>query len=83
MKKDEEYPVHKMNDYFVHQVIIILLVLFKPTRMRDTLKKGKRHRIMSISWYIYHQIHIVLTHYSYSNFEFNLNSWRVLSTRHI
>lgn len=49
MKKDEEYPVHKMNDYFVHQVIIILLVLFKPTRMRDTLKKGKRHRIMSIS----------------------------------
>lgn len=49
MKKDEEYPIHKMNDYFVHQVIIILLVLFKPTRMRDTLKEGKRHRITSIS----------------------------------
>lgn len=49
MKKDEEYPIHKLNDYFVHQVIIILLVLFKPTRMRDILKKGKRHRFMSIS----------------------------------
>lgn len=50
MKKDEEYPIRKMNNYFVHQVIIILsLVLFKPTRMRDALKKEKRNRIKSIS----------------------------------
>lgn len=47
MKKDEEYPIRKMNDYFVHPVIfILLLVLFKPIRMRDALKKKNRNRIL-------------------------------------